>query len=66
MTKTIKVILIILGFFVLMGIKLVFRVGGSEGGILWAIFLMGYLAYAGAIWNYKKGNEDSDKLDKKY
>lgn len=63
MTKTIKIALILLGFIILVGIKAAFKSNGSEGGILWVIFLMAFLAYARAIWKYEKKSDDN-KLDK--
>ena len=60
MTKTIKVFLLVLGFVVLVGTKFAFKSAGTEGGIIWALFLVGYLAYARAIWKYEK-NDNNDK-----
>ena len=63
MTKSIKIILIIAGFLVLVVIKAVMEKNGLSGG-LWGILLLGYLAYARAIWKYKKSSESNNELDK--
>ncbi|MBP5983418.1 MAG: hypothetical protein KA734_06825 [Fluviicola sp.] len=63
MTKTIKIVLILIGLFILGAIKLAFKSNGSEGGIIWAISAMAYIAYVRAIWRYEKKSDDN-KLDK--
>lgn len=54
MTKTIKIVLILVGFIVLCGIKLALEANNLGGGVLFPILAMAYLAFAGAIWKYNK------------
>jgi len=64
MTKTIKIVLIGLGFMVLLLIKIVLQENGSQGGMIWAILLFGYLAFTRAIWKHEKKSDSENKLDK--
>lgn len=63
MTKGIKITLIAIGFVVLMGVKIALDEAGG-GGMIWAFFLMGYIAYARAIWKHRKKSADNTQLDK--
>jgi len=61
MTDTIKMVLIVLGFIILLAINMAFK------QVFWPIVAISFFAFIGfakAIWKYDPKKNDNDKLDK--
>lgn len=64
MTKSIKIVLIIVGFIIIVIVKGILDEVAHGGGVIWVIILFAYLSYAKAIWKYKKKTDEDTRLDK--